>query len=97
MGGAYKIPLAYGSPFPLQIAIFRFFRGAQFVNPRVPNLWDTCVSLAGRKISIAISTLTAVITPVTYARLCNIAPQAPNFKIRNSGISKNSGPPQIGS
>ncbi|MBQ4635946.1 MAG: hypothetical protein IJB64_05885, partial [Akkermansia sp.] len=41
------------------------------------------------KISIAISTLTAVITPVTYARLCNIAPQAPNsensyFVYRNS-------------
>ncbi|MBQ4595023.1 MAG: hypothetical protein IJA81_10350, partial [Akkermansia sp.] len=44
---------------------------------------------AVRKISIAISTLTAVITPVTYARLCNIAPQAPNsensyFVYRNS-------------
>ena len=47
------------------------------------------ISLAVRKISIAISTLTAVITPVTYARLCNIAPQAPNsensyFVYRNS-------------
>ena len=67
----------------------RFIRGLPYQISDTASLQSAQlreVSLAVRKISIAISTLTAVITPVTYARLCNIAPQAPNFKIRISYI-----------